>query len=137
MQTWCVPAEPSEGGLQSAKLTAACKAGQDVAQDLLLQHCRLSATYWQPGSVLICSAWTLLAANLPPEEEALQQCIQQNDVESLKSALHGLHRCVGQAPRGPALWPDSLLWWYLLIAAKVSERGSPDMDTSLTGPHQQ
>ena len=124
MQTWCVSAEPSEGGLQSTELTTACKAGQDVAQDLLLQNCRLSATYWQPGSVLICSAWTLLAANLPPERDALQQCIQQNDVENLKLALHGLHRCVGQAPRGPALWPDSLLWWYLLIAAKVSRHGS-------------
>lgn len=105
---------------------AADQAGQDVARDLLLQGCRLSSTQWQPGNVLICAAWTLQAACLPTEPDplptqpdALQHALQSVDVNNLELALHGLQRCVSQAPQTHALWPDTFLWWYLLILAKV------------------
>ena len=98
---------------------AADSAGQDVARDLLLQGCRLSSTQWQPGNVLTCAAWTLQAACLPTQPDALQHALQSVDVNNLELALHGLQRCVSQAPQTHALWPDTFLWWYLLISAKV------------------
>ena len=113
-----VPADGSAD--QSPDLSPACKAGQEVAQDLLQQSCRLSATFWQLGNVLICSAWTLIAAALPPEPDALPQAMQRSDLKDLHLASYGLQQVVGQAPECPALWPDRLVWWYMLIAAKVS-----------------
>lgn len=98
---------------------ATASNGLDVARDLLLQGCRLSSTQWQPGNVLMCAAWTLIAACLPKKPDALQHALQQIDQENLDLALHGLQRCMFQAPLAPALWPDTFLWWYLLIAAKV------------------
>lgn len=107
---------------RSTGQSVACDQGKEVAQDLLLQDCRLSGTCWQPGSMLTCSAWTLLAASLPAEPEALENIMEQADVNNLNLALQGLQRCAGQVPMGPALWPDTMLWWYLVISAKVGCR---------------
>lgn len=97
----------------------ACKAGQEAARELLLQGSRLSSTQWQPGNVLTCAAWTFTAAWLPDQSHALEQSLQEIDLENLGLVLHGLQRCLAQAPKPPALWPDTILWWYLLLAAKV------------------
>ena len=99
--------------------SSACKAGQEVARELLLQGCRLSGTQWQAGNVLTCAAWTFLAACLPDQAQALGQSLQDIDVENLDLVLHGLERCDLEAPKPPALWPDTLVWWYLLLSAKV------------------
>lgn len=112
-------AQAGEADLAAAALSPACKAGQEVARELLLQGCRLSCTQWQPGNVLTCAAWTLIAACLPDQGQALDQSLQEVDVENLSLVLHGLQRCVSQAPKSPALWPDTLLWWYLVLSAKV------------------
>ena len=111
--------EPVSDTTPAGMITTASNAGLEVARDLLLQGCRLSSTQWQPGNVLMCAAWTLIAACLPQQPDALQHALQQIDEENLDLALHGLQRCVSQAPPAPALWPDTFLWWYLLIAAKV------------------
>lgn len=103
-----------------ATSSPACKAGQEAARELLLQGSRLSSTQWQPGNVLTCAAWTFLAACLPDQPCALDQSLQEIDLENLGLVLHGLQRCLAQAPKLPALWPDTLLWWYLLLAAKVT-----------------
>ena len=109
------------GGIDPSPVaaSAACHEGQEVARQLLLQGCRLSATQWQPGNVLACAAWTFLAACLPDQPQALEQTIQDMDVENMDLVLHGLQRCMLQAPKPPALWPDTLVWWYLLLSAKV------------------
>ena len=106
----------------SVTSSPACKAGQEAARELLLQGSRLSSTQWQPGNVLTCAAWTFLAACLPDQPQALDQSLQEIDLENLGLVLHGLQRCTAQAPKAPALWPDTLLWWYLLLAAKVCSR---------------
>lgn len=111
--------EPVPDTSPAGTIATASNALREVARDLLLQGCRLSSTQWQPGNVLMCAAWTLMAACLPKQPDALQHALQQIDEENLDLALHGLQRCVSQAPPAPALWPDTFLWWYLLIAAKV------------------
>ncbi|KAL0024070.1 hypothetical protein WJX79_002966 [Trebouxia sp. C0005] len=65
------------------------------------------------------ASWTLKVVCLPKQPDAVQHSLQQIDEANLDLALHGLQRCVCQAPPAPALWPDTFLWWYLLIAAKV------------------
>ena len=57
-----------------------CASAIDFAEDLLYQSCRLSAYSWQPSNVLTCAAWTLLAACLPNQAEALQQKIEEVDL---------------------------------------------------------
>ena len=113
-------------------------AGQEVAHDLLLQGCRLSATHWQPGNVLTCAAWTLLAACLGPpegpEEGGLAEALQQVDVDRLRLAVHGLRHAGLQAPPAPALWSDTFLWWYLLIAAQVRCSSKTSGEESVMGP---
>ena len=108
----------STAGTAGAAGTAVA-AGQKAARDLLLQGCRLSSTQWQPGNVLVCAAWTFLAAGLPDKADSLNIIMQQVDLENLDLALHALRRCTTQSPKAPALWPDTLLWWYLLASAKV------------------
>lgn len=109
-----------EGELTPAAPSSACTAGQEVALELLLQSCRLSGTQWQPGNVLACAAWTFLAACLTDQPQTLGQSLEDVDVEKLDVVvLHGLQQCMSQSPKPPALWPDTLLWWYLLLAAKV------------------
>lgn len=128
--TFCCSTVPCSSGLPDAEepvpdampagMTAtASNAGLELACDLLLQGCRLSSTQWQPGNVLMCAAWTLKVVCLPKQPDAVQHSLQQIDEANLDLALHGLQRCVCQAPPAPALWPDTFLWWYLLIAAKV------------------
>lgn len=108
-----------EADAPSATPGPACKAGQEVAQELLLQSCRLAGVEWPPGSVLTCAAWTFLAACLPDQPHALGQLLEDVDMENLELVLHGLQYCMEQAPKPPALWPDTLLWYYLLLSAKV------------------
>lgn len=114
-----MPAGSSEAP-QSTPPNAACSQSLEVAQDLLLQDCRLSGTQWQPGSVLTCSAWTLLAATLPSQPEALQDRMHQADIKTLSEALEDWHRCLSKESKAPALLSDSMLGWYLVISAKVS-----------------
>ena len=93
-------------------------AAIELSEDLLYQSCSLSASSWQPSNVLTCAAWTLLAGCLPNQAEALQRKIEAVDLESLSIAKN-LQRGANEAPRVPALWPDQLLWQYMLISAKV------------------
>lgn len=117
--TAAATSHPGEADAPSATAGPACKAGQEVARELLLQSCRIAGVEWPPGSVLTCAAWTFLAACLPDQPQALGQLLEDVDVENLELVLHGLQYCMEQAPKPPALWPDTLLWYYLLLSAKV------------------
>lgn len=113
-------------GTDTAEVSSlAGAAGQQVARDLLLQGCRLSSTHWQPGNVLTCASWTLLAVCSPEQPDALQRTLEQIDIDNLGLAVHGLQRCASQTPKAPALWPDTFVWWYLLMAAKVLHQPRP------------
>ena len=112
---------PGTAGTAGAAITATT-AGKKVANELLVLSCRLSATHWQPSSVLTCAAWTLLAACLP-QQTTLEQSMQQTDLQKLDLTLHALQRCSLEAPPAPALWPDTTLWWYLLTSAQVLTHG--------------
>ena len=117
--TAAATSHPGKADAASATAGPACKAGQEVARELLLQSCRIAGVEWPPGSVLTCAAWTFLAACLPDQPQALGQLLEDVDVENLELVLHGLQYCMEQAPKPPALWPDTLLWYYLLLSAKV------------------
>ena len=82
---------------------------------------QLGATQWHPNDELTCAAWTLLGSCLSDAApDALQQRLQKVDVHCLRFVSQLLERCVDKSPGNSRLWPDSLLWQYLLAAAKVT-----------------